>query len=109
MAERLQGKIAVITGGASGIGDETANQFVRQGAKVVVADIQASLAHEVASSLGEAARAIACDVTDEAQVAAAIALAVSTWGRLDIMFNNAGIIGAVGSIADTDEIGRAHV
>ena len=102
MAERLQGKIAVITGGASGIGAETANEFVRQGAKVVVADIQASLAHGVASSLGDAARAIACDVTDEAQVAAAIALAVSTWGRLDIMFNNAGIIGAVGSIADTD-------
>ena len=102
MAERLQGKIAVITGGASGIGAETANEFVRQGAKVVVADIQASLAHKVAASLGDAARAIACDVTDEAQVAAAIALAVSTWGRLDVMFNNAGIIGAVGSIADTD-------
>lgn len=102
MAGRLQDKVCVITGGASGIGEESAREFVREGAQVVIADLQAERAHAVAASLGDAAVAITCNVTDEAQVAAAIDLAVTTWGRLDVMFNNAGIIGAVGSVADTE-------
>ncbi len=101
MGDRLAGKVAVITGGASGIGEATAKRFVAEGARVIVADIQAAAGQSVADSLGDSARFISCDVTDESQVAAAVDLAVSTWGRLDVMFNNAGIIGAVGSIAET--------
>ena len=99
---RLAGKVAVVTGGASGIGAETCRRFVAEGARVVVADLQADLATALAAELGDAAVAMACDVTDESAVAGAVRLAVDTWGRLDVMFNNAGIIGAVGSIADTD-------
>ena len=101
MGDRLAGKVAVITGGASGIGEATAKRFVAEGARVIVADIQAAAGQAVADSLGDSARFISCDVTVESQVAAAVDLAVSTWGRLDVMFNNAGIIGAVGSIAET--------
>ena len=101
MGDRLAGKVAVITGGASGIGEATARRFVAEGARVIVADIQAAAGQAVADSLGDSARFISCDVTDESQVAAAVDLGVSTWGRLDVMFNNAGIIGAVGSIAET--------
>jgi NAD(P)-dependent dehydrogenase (short-subunit alcohol dehydrogenase family) len=101
MGDRLAGKVAVVTGGASGIGEATARRFVAEGARVIVADIQATAGQAVADSLGDAAHFISCDVTVESQVAAAVDLAVSTWGRLDVMFNNAGIIGAVGSIAET--------
>jgi NAD(P)-dependent dehydrogenase (short-subunit alcohol dehydrogenase family) len=101
MGDRLAGKTAVITGGASGIGEATARRFVAEGARVIVADIQDAAGQAVADSLGDAARFVHCDVASEHDVAAAVDLAVSTWGRLDVMFNNAGIIGAVGSIAET--------
>ena len=100
-AGRLSGKVAVITGGSSGIGEATAQRFVAEGARVVVADVQDSLGQAVVDLLGDQARYVHCDVTQEDQVAAAVDLAVSTWGRLDVMFNNAGIVGAVGPIADT--------
>jgi len=95
---RLAGKVAVITGGASGIGKATAAEFVRNGAKVVIADIQDDLGHAVAAELGGpgAACYTRCDVADEAQVAAAVDLAVARHGHLDVMFNNAGIGGATG-------------
>jgi NAD(P)-dependent dehydrogenase (short-subunit alcohol dehydrogenase family) len=101
MTGRLSGMVAVITGAASGIGEASAQRFVEEGARVVVADVQADAGRAVAAALGDAAVFVACDVTDEAQVAAAVDLAVATWGRLDVMFNNAGIIGAVGPIAET--------
>lgn len=88
---RLAGKVAVITGGASGIGKATAAEFVRHGAKVVLADVQDELGHATASELGVDATYTRCDVTDESQIAAAVDLAVSKHGKLDIMFNNAGI------------------
>ena len=101
MSDRLSGKVAVITGGASGIGEATARRFVEEGARVVVADLQVEAGRTVAEGLGEAGRFIACDVTVEDHVAAAVAMAVDTWGRLDVMFNNAGIVGAIGPIAET--------
>ena len=102
MSERLQGKTAVITGASSGIGAASARRFVEEGASVVVADVQVDLGKALVAELGDAARFIECDVTDEDAIVAAIQLAGDTWGQLDVMFNNAGVVGAVGPIAETD-------
>lgn len=99
---RLDGKIAVITGGASGIGEGTVLRFVEEGARVVIADIQDDPGQELARRLGDVARFVHTDVTDEASIARAVDTAVESFGRLDVMFNNAGIVGAVGRIAETD-------
>jgi NAD(P)-dependent dehydrogenase (short-subunit alcohol dehydrogenase family) len=98
---RLAGKVAVITGGASGIGAGTVRRFVAEGAHVVVADLQAELGEALVAELGSSTRFIRTDVTNEANVAAAIDLAVAEFGTLNIMFNNAGIVGAIGPIAST--------
>jgi NAD(P)-dependent dehydrogenase (short-subunit alcohol dehydrogenase family) len=100
-AGRLAGKVAVVTGAASGIGAETARTYVAQGARVVVADLQEEAGRKIAAQLGEAARFARCDVTREADVAGAVDLAVSAFGQLDVIVNNAGIVGAVGPIAST--------
>ncbi|KAK4582721.1 hypothetical protein RGQ29_025773 [Quercus rubra] len=92
VTRRLEGKVALITGGASGIGEFTAKVFVHHGAKVVIADIQDELGHSVIEGLGSSnALYVHCDVTDEAQIKNAVDKAVATYGKLDIMFNNAGI------------------
>lgn len=101
MAGRLDGKVAVITGGASGIGEGTARRFVAEGASVVIADLQRAPGEALAAELGRAARFITTDVTSEADIAAAVDLAAREFGRLDVMFNNAGIVGVVGRIAET--------
>lgn len=98
---RLQGKVAVITGGASGIGLGTARRFVEEGASVVIADLQVEAGVKAAAEFGGKARSIRTDVTSEVDVAAAVDLAVAEFGQLDIMVNNAGIVGAVGPIAKT--------
>lgn len=100
MTGRLDGRVAVVTGGASGIGEATVRRFVEEGARCVIADVQLDRATEIADELGDACVATACDVSDEAAVAAAVATAVESFGDIDIMFNNAGILGAVGSIMD---------
>src|SRR5215472_15186139 len=99
MTRDLTGKVAVITGGASGIGAGTAERLVSDGARVVIADIQADAGKAFAERLGPAARFATTDVTSEEDVEAAVRLAVDSFGRLDLMFANAGIIGAYGSIA----------
>jgi NAD(P)-dependent dehydrogenase (short-subunit alcohol dehydrogenase family) len=101
MSGRLEGKVAVVTGGASGIGAATVRRFVAEGAKVIISDLQPSLGEALQAELGDATRFIRTDVTLEADVAAAVDLAVSTFGGLDVMFNNAGIVGVIGPIADT--------
>jgi NAD(P)-dependent dehydrogenase (short-subunit alcohol dehydrogenase family) len=100
-AGKLAGKVAVVTGGASGIGAGTAERLVADGASVVIADIQAEAGKALAEWLGQAARFAPTDVTSEADVEAAVATAVDAFGRFDLMFANAGIIGAYGSIANT--------
>jgi NAD(P)-dependent dehydrogenase (short-subunit alcohol dehydrogenase family) len=101
MTGRLDGKVAVITGGASGIGAGTVRRFVDEGARCVIADLQREPGEALAAELGSSVRFVTTDVTVEDDVAAAVDLAVSEFGRLDVMFNNAGIVGAVGRIADT--------
>ena len=97
----LDGRVAIITGGASGIGAATAELFVAEGAKVLIADMQAERGEEMAASLGESAAFHHVDVTKEDDVAAAVDAAVDRWGGLDIMFNNAGFGGALGPIETT--------
>ncbi len=98
---RLDGKVAVITGGASGIGAGTVRRFVEEGARCVIADIQDDAGRALAAELGESTVFHHTDVTSEDDVAAAVALATDRFGRIDCMFNNAGIVGAIGSITQT--------
>jgi NAD(P)-dependent dehydrogenase (short-subunit alcohol dehydrogenase family) len=106
MPGRLEGKVAIITGGASGIGRATAITFLREGARVVIGDLnEASMAETAAMARhqGTAGRldALRVDVSQEGDVARLVDLAVSRFGGLDCMFNNAGIGGAFGPIGET--------
>ena len=99
---RFLGKVAVITGAASGIGKEIARAFRREGAKVVIADLDGAGANAAAEELGsEDAIGIAMDVTSEPDVEAGMAKAVSAFGRIDVLVSNAGIQ-IVGSVEDFD-------
>ena len=100
MKKRLENMVAIVTGGASGIGASTARKFVEHGALVVIADVQVDPAQRLASELGGMAEFVYADVTSEADVATAVDKTVNTYGRLDCMINNAGIVGALGSIAE---------
>jgi NAD(P)-dependent dehydrogenase (short-subunit alcohol dehydrogenase family) len=94
----LDGKVAVITGAGSGMGRASAEVFVREGARVLALDISGR-EDETAAALGDAVVAHRCDMTDEAQVEAAFARAVETFGRVDAVLNSAGIA-AAGALAD---------
>ena len=100
---RLDGKVAIITGGASGIGEATARLFLREGAKVVITDVQDQLGEKLVQELGPNLRYQHADVRDEDQVRAVTDLAADAFGGLDIMFNNAGFGGVLGPIEDTPE------
>ena len=101
---RLADKVALITGGESGIGLETARLFVAEGAKVHLVGIDQARLEAAASELGSAAAATRADVTESAQVRGAVEEAVARFGRLDVVFSNAGISGAMGtSIQDYPE------
>jgi NAD(P)-dependent dehydrogenase (short-subunit alcohol dehydrogenase family) len=93
---RLAGRVAIVTGGARGIGQAIARRFVAEGASVVVADIDGDVAAQTARELGPAGAAIghALDITVPDQAAATVALAEERWGRLDILVNNAAILDA---------------
>ena len=93
MTGRLSGKVAVITGAASGIGRATTDLFVREGARVVAADIQDDKGAMLEKRFPGKVAYAHCDVTDEAQIEAALKTAKSEFGGLDILFNNAGVSG----------------
>jgi NAD(P)-dependent dehydrogenase (short-subunit alcohol dehydrogenase family) len=101
MSGRYEGKVAVITGAASGLGEATARLLVAEGGRVVIADYGAERGAAVAASLGDRAVFAHCDVTNEDEVAGAVDLAVTQFGRLDGVMANAGIVGVIGPIADT--------
>ncbi|KAI4343831.1 hypothetical protein L6164_011136 [Bauhinia variegata] len=94
VGHKVAGKVAIITGGASGIGAATARLFADEGARmVVIADIQDELGNEVAASIGShRCSFVHCDVTDEDRVKHLVESTVNTHGQLDIMFSNAGIV-----------------
>lgn len=103
MTRNLDGKVAIVTGAAGGIGSATVKLFIEQGASVVLADLDEAGAARVAASLGERTAAVAvvrADVTRETDVKALVDAALSRFGRLDILHNNA----VIASTADTDSI-----
>lgn len=91
MTQELAGKVAIVTGGANGLGRATVELFVQEGARVVIADVDATRGEELAASLGAAARFRRTDVSKREEVEALVAFAVAEFGGLHIMFNNAGI------------------
>ena len=101
MSGRLAGRVAAITGASSGIGRAAAERFVEEGAKVAIGDIQDDAGRALAESLGDAAVFALCDVTSEDDVAGLVDAAVAEFGQLDVMYNNAGIVGAVGPVDTT--------
>ena len=91
--DELAGKVAIVTGAGSGIGEACVTLLARRGAKVLVADVRAEPAEAVAAAIGDAARPHVVDVTDPVACEAMVAAAVETFGRLDVAVNNAGIGG----------------
>jgi 3-oxoacyl-[acyl-carrier protein] reductase len=100
---RLHNKVAIVTGAASGFGAEIARQYVAEGAKVALADINEAGAKEVAAPLGANAIAVKCDVTQRADIDALVKATVAAFGRLDIVVNNAGWTHKNQPLLDVDE------
>lgn len=88
---RLDNKVALITGGASGFGKAIAETFGREGARIAIADIQEEPARAVAAAIGNSAIAVRCDVSKRADVDAAVKAALAAFGGIDILVNNAGM------------------
>ena len=100
---QLQGKVALVTGAAGGFGEGIARLFVAEGARVMIADLDAARALKVADELGPLARAIGCDVSKAADVNAAVAACVAAFGPPDIVVNNAGTTHRSQPMLDVDE------
>ena len=100
---RLQGKVALVTGGAAGFGEGIARLFVAEGAKVLIADLDGDKAQQVAASLGAAARGVRCDVSRRADVDAAVRACLDAFGAPDIVVNNAGTTHRNQSMLEVDE------
>ena len=102
MSDYLAGKIAIVTGGANGIGRATAERLVAEGAAVVIADIDADLGEKVAGDLGDRAAFKQTDVSDPDQAEALVAFAVEQFGGLDVLCNIAGVSGSLRRFLDDD-------
>ena len=100
---RLQNKVAIVTGAASGFGAEIARQYIAEGAKVAVADINEVGARDIAAALGAHAIAVTCDVTKRADIDAVVKATVDAFGALDIVVNNAGWTHKNQPLLDVDE------
>jgi NAD(P)-dependent dehydrogenase (short-subunit alcohol dehydrogenase family) len=111
LAKRLDGKIALVTGAARGIGQAIARRFIEEGACVALCDIDAAAGLQSAEVLGDAAHFITLDVSSEQSFAAAITATLKRWNRLDILVNNAGIVLPVKPIqsTSTDEYARLMI
>jgi NAD(P)-dependent dehydrogenase (short-subunit alcohol dehydrogenase family) len=99
----FRGQVALVTGAASGMGLATAQAFAEAGAAVVLADVNDTAvrhASETLNAAGHRTIAVTCDVADETQAAALVARAVGAFGRLDMAYNNAGILGPMGDVTD---------
>jgi len=107
--DEFSGKVAIVTGGGSGIGEACATLLAERGAKVLVADVQAEAARRVADGIGDAARPHTVDVTDPAACEAMVREAVEAFGRLDVAVNNAGIGGPQAPTGDYPLDGWAAV
>ena len=108
----FNGQVALVTGASSGIGLATASAFAQSGAAVVLADRNTDALHaatETLTAAGHRALAVDCDVADEAQAEAAVARTVAEFGRLDMAYNNAGILGPMGDVADETAAGFDQV
>lgn len=114
----IRGKVAIVTGGASGIGAGAARRFAQEGARgVVVADVNLERAQQVAQAIGPQALALRCDVSREADIQALVAATRERFGQIDVFFSNAGILGRMGGIELEDALwdkmwqihGMAHV
>ena len=103
MADRLDGKVAIVTGGASGIGEGAVRLFAEEGARVVVADIQDDRGRALVESIGGDTSYVHVNVSREAEVRGAVEHAVDRFGRLDAIFNNAGFGGVMAPIVDVEE------
>ncbi|KAJ8472096.1 hypothetical protein OPV22_026439 [Ensete ventricosum] len=93
MHKRLEGKVAIVTGGAKGIGEATVRVFARHGAKVVIADMEDVAGESLAALLGPSVSFMHCDVREEADVEQLVSSTVARHGRLDVLCNNAGVLG----------------
>ena len=105
MSGLLTGKIAVVTGGVSGIGGATVDRYLEEGAKVMIADIRDEDGAKLAEQLGENTAYAHVDVRDEASIEALVARTVEVFGRLDVFYNNAGTTGSAASVTEIDPTG----
>lgn len=105
MTGLLAGKVAIVTGGTGGLGLAAVERFCAEGAEVVIGDIRDDAGSQVVERLGEATTYVHTDVTDEGAVEALVTEAVSRFGKLDIMYNNAGVVGDPSAVTELGSTG----